>query len=91
MTDKGTKTKSSRKINYKGKFAIIKDDVKLEDQLTQVHNYPYKIIEQNKNKTWILLETFVQCTCATVAGATHEQINRSFWMKVKDCIIIDKN
>jgi len=80
------------KINYLEKFAIIKDDVNLEknNELSQVHNYPYKIVNQNKKGTWICLQSIIQAVSIGVGGIKKETINKSFWMKTNECKIVDR-
>jgi hypothetical protein len=86
-----TKRKSKDKINYIGKFAKIKEEVEIDknDQLFKVHNYPYKIIEQ-KDDEMIYLETKVFATFASDFSTSFEVIDRSFWMNINECEIIEK-
>lgn len=91
---KTTKTKKEDIPKYIGKFASIKEGVKLTDNLTQVYNYPYKIIDQDKiagtDVIRIKLETSVQATFASQFGSTFAVQDRSFWMDLDDCKIIEK-
>jgi len=84
---------TSLKVNYLGKFAEIKKKVKLpKGDIAQVYNYPYLIVNQNKKRTWICLESEVYATyvSSVTNKATFETINRSFWMRVDECKIFDK-
>lgn len=89
---KSTKTKKEKPdVNYIGKFASIKEGVKLIDNLTQIYNYPYKIIDQEKitsNAIRIKLETYVHASFASNFSSTFEVQDRSFWMNLNDCNII---
>jgi hypothetical protein len=80
-------------INYIGKYATIKKEVKLpiHEKLTQIHNYQYKIVNQNRRRTWICLEShiFVTYTSRVSNKSKHDVINKSFWMKVDECEIND--
>ena len=84
---------TSLKVNYLGKFAQIKNKVKLpKGDIAQVHNYPYKIVNQNKKITWIYLESkvFASYVSSVTNKCISETINRSFWIKVNECKIFDK-
>jgi len=78
-------------IDYIGKYATIKKEVKLpiHEKLTQIHNYPYKIVNQNRRRTWICLESKVFCTYISNTSSKYETTDRSFWMKVDECEITD--
>jgi hypothetical protein len=78
--------------DYIGKFVEIKNKVKLDlnNQISQVHNYPYKVINQNKKRTWICLESKVYCTyVSSITNMSISEVSdRSFWMKVNECRIV---
>jgi hypothetical protein len=79
--------------DYIGKYATIKKEVKLPayEKLTQIHNYPYKIVNQNKRRTWICLESliFVTYTSCVSNKSKCDIINKSFWIKVDECETTD--
>jgi len=91
--DKPITSPELKKIDYIGKFAEIKNKVKLlKGDIAQVHNYPYLIVNQNKRRTWICLESkvFASYVSSVTNKCISETINRSFWMRVNECKIFDK-
>ena len=78
------------KINYIDKFAIIKEEVYLpKGDIAQTHKNAYRIVNQNKKRTWICLQSDVNVHRFGVGGAEDEVIDKSFWMKVDECNIVD--
>lgn len=74
-----------------GKFVKIKDSVKIDfsNQLTQIHNYPYRICNEKNDGKWICLETKVHSALCSVGGNKYEIIDRSFWMKTEECEVVE--
>lgn len=71
-----------------GKYAIVKDEVFLpENSLAQVHFHPYKIVNENRKKTWICLESKINVLEVGAGGTKERTDDRSFWMKVSECNI----
>jgi hypothetical protein len=78
-------------IDYIGKYAEIKKKVKLfKSDITQSHYRSYKIVNQNKKRTWICLQSklFAAYISSVTNKLIEETINKSFWMKVNECKII---
>ena len=89
---KKSKSKFGKKrtpITYVGKTAIIKDSVKLSEQMVQKHNHPYKIIKEHLGKAGssILLETKVHSFSWCNGEYKFDIVDKSFWMNLNDCKI----
>ena len=77
--------------SYIDKFAIVKDEVHLsKNDISQVHKHPYHIINQNEERTWICLESKIHVHKYGIGGSENEIKDKSFWMKVNECHIIEK-
>jgi hypothetical protein len=84
-----TKEKDNKTMESNiGKYAMVKDEVSLpENSLAQVHFHPYRIVNENRRKTWVCLESKIN-VLELGAGGTRELVeDRSFWMKVEECNI----
>jgi hypothetical protein len=76
-------------VNYLDKFAVVKKEVQLpKDSISQVHNHPYRIVNQNEKGTWICLQSKVNVHQSGPGGSFDEVVDKSFWVKVDECHII---
>ena len=95
---KGNENKETKKqeqdmkndtVDYLDKFAFVKEEVYLPENIAQIHGHPYRIVNQNEKRTWICLQSKVNIHQHGPGGSEDKVEDKSFWMKVSECNIVD--